>query len=305
MSVENILKTLPDTNLSKNDLHNYYKLNNAIIFNSIVNAVKNGKLKAYRYYPDAKLSKEEFNSIFDYWDSTMEGNCEGALLPAPIRTTLSPDDIVEIRFKESMEFDTLSYRLIKRVSMVQFLKNKINVYGEIIGKVTLFNVKLNENNIPSKNNTIVWAEKSESFIPMKRDSLWDEEEWYQKYIMDKEVIYNSITKTGLIGKIKVFSNYPEEELNQKQFYNIINKWDSTNIDDDINNSNMQPDFIPTRSTYTFDDIVQIRFQEKIEFDTVSCVLTKEVNVLKFFVQNWNEYGKNVGLKKLYEVKLNN
>ena len=103
LSVENILKTLPDTNLSKNDLHNYYKLNNAIIFNSIVNAVKNEKLKAYRYYPDAKLSKEEFNSIFDYWDSTMEGNCEGALLPAPIRTTLSPDDIVEIRFKESME----------------------------------------------------------------------------------------------------------------------------------------------------------------------------------------------------------
>lgn len=36
------------------------------------------------------------------WDSTQEGNCEGSLLPAPLKMELSPEDIVEIRFKDSL-----------------------------------------------------------------------------------------------------------------------------------------------------------------------------------------------------------
>lgn len=298
LSAENILVI--------DSLHTSNKLAGTNLFNSVVNAVQKGKLKAYRNYPAVEeLSTEEFNNILVYWDSsyTSDNNDGGELLPAPIKVEVYPEELVEIRFDERMEFDTLSYRLIKKIRSADFIINRRNEKGEVIGKTFLFKIKFNEQNKSSQKNMMIIAEKSESFIPMKRDSIYYEEEWYQKYIMDKEVIYNSITQAGLKGKIKIFSEDPTHALSQKEFYNTVNQFDSTAIICDPNNPSMTTRVIQT--AYTSSDIVQLKFQEKILFDTVSFTLSKEVLHVTYIINNVTETGEVAGLKELYSAELNN
>ena len=152
-------------------------------------------------------------------------------------------------------------------------------------------------------NSIVWAETSESNLPMVQDSAWSKEEWDKAYKLDKDKIFNSITRAVLSGKLKAYSWYPENEVTIPEFKAILVSWASTHQVEDINHpGTFQAAAIST--TLTGDDIAQLRFDEKIEYDTITSTVSKKVSVIQFIgVKKNPQTGEVMGLKKLFDVKL--
>ena len=153
----------------------------------------------------------------------------------------------------------------------------------------------------AKTNTIVWAETAESNLPIARDTMWSKDEWDKAYKMDKGAIFNSVKKAVLAGKLKAYSFLRDEPLTIAEFNSLIVRWDSTHTMEDANH----PGTIvsaPIKYEVTPDDVAELRFDEKIEYDTVSNSVSKKVSAIHFVGFKINEMGEILGKKPLFDVK---
>ena len=155
----------------------------------------------------------------------------------------------------------------------------------------------------TNSNNILWAETVKTILPMERDSAWNEADWKAAYKYDKEKMFRSITRGILAGKIKAYRNYPDFQFTPKDFQNFLVQWDSTATVEDPNNPGV---FIaaPIKTEITPESVMQLKFDEKIELDTMNYTLAKKVSMVTFFGYKYNELGDILGIKKLFDVKLN-
>ncbi|MEI6489881.1 MAG: hypothetical protein WCP52_13010 [Bacteroidota bacterium] len=153
-----------------------------------------------------------------------------------------------------------------------------------------------------KANAVVWAETAETTMPMTKDSLWSQEDWDKTYKLDKPQIFNSITKAVRSGKLKACSFLNLDiDYTIPEFDAILSHWDSTHQVDDVNNPGTMIS-APLKYDTNPDDISQIRFQEKIVFDTLTNTLTKKVTSALFLQYAKSQSGEILGMKPLFRVK---
>lgn len=160
-----------------------------------------------------------------------------------------------------------------------------------------------------KDNKVVWAETAQTILPLDRDTSWSEADWNAAYKYDKKQLFTSVTKAVLSGKLQAYASYPGTPFTVKEFDHFLVGWDSTNQVEDVNNPGV---FIsaPLKTEITPEEISQLRFHEKIEWDTVSYSLIRKVSYISFYTYryNFNEVTNTlnvIGYKKLFDVKLNN
>ena len=163
--------------------------------------------------------------------------------------------------------------------------------------------KTNNTSTENKSHNVVWAEKVKTVLPLEKDSLTNIPylvEW-NKY--DKKTIFESLTNAVLKGKLKAYCNYPDCPLTIEQFKNTLDFWDSTNYVEDENNPGTMMS-IPIHERITAEDIVQVRFDEHIEFDTTNYTFNNKISVVEFLIEKKTiETGEVIGLKYLFGVKL--
>ncbi len=165
-------------------------------------------------------------------------------------------------------------------------------------------IACNKNSNPeAKNTKVLWAENVQSTVPLIWDTLWDQAEWNNIYKYDKGKIFTTIRDAVYSGKLKAYFGYPDGELTIKEFYNILVQLDSTNVMEDIKNPDTMKVVI-IKKEITPEDIVQIKFNEKIELDTASYILIKKVSFVTFLTNKYDGNGDLLGLKYLFDVKLN-
>ena len=164
-------------------------------------------------------------------------------------------------------------------------------------------VACNKNgNEEQKSNAVVWAETAETSMPMTKDSLWSQEDWDKTYKLDKPQIFNSITKAVRSGKLKACSFINHDiDYTLAEFDALLTRWDSTHQVDDVNNPGTTI-LAPIKYETSPDDISQIRFEEKIVFDTLTNTLTKKVTSALILANKLDETGHVQGLKPLFCVK---
>lgn len=155
------------------------------------------------------------------------------------------------------------------------------------------------------NNKILLAENVQSNTLVAPDTTWDKKAWNSLYKYDNKLILNTIANGVRAGKLKVYSDLsrPDSELSVKEFDNLLVQWDSTATTEDPNNPG---NFIASPIKYEMapEDIIQLRFNEKIEMDTVTYTFHKTVSSVTFITYKYGESGDVLGLKSLFEVKLN-
>jgi len=158
-------------------------------------------------------------------------------------------------------------------------------------------------NSDATSNGVLWASNVETLLPMVQDTLWSKENWDEVYKYNKKTIFESMTKAVLAGKLKAFTAYPAGELSINDFKNRIEKWDSTHMAEDPNNPGTMLS-APLLMKVIADDIVQMRFNESMELDTVNYTLNKKVSFVTFNTYKLTEDGQIMGMYKLFDVKLN-
>lgn len=185
----------------------------------------------------------------------------------------------------------------------------------------------------SKNNKVLWAENVESVVPLEIPFKGDSAAWYDKdnkfklnwYRLqftpiqiwnvalkyDKEKMFSSITRAVLSGKLKAYTDYPNQgtELTLKEFNNILVKWDTTDTPMTAYDRNGGSGEMPIETTIKDelrpDEITQLKFNETIEFDTVSYTLIKKISRITFYTAEITERGERIGNdKEIFYVKLN-
>jgi hypothetical protein len=116
------------------------------IFKWITEGVYAGKLKAYRDYPNDPMTEKEAKDRIVRWDSTAmaeDPNNPGIMVSAPLKFEVSPDMLTGISFNETIDLDTANYAIHKKVSYVSLYTYKTTETGNIVGRLKLFDVKLN------------------------------------------------------------------------------------------------------------------------------------------------------------------
>lgn len=157
-------------------------------------------------------------------------------------------------------------------------------------------VACNKNtNQETKNNEVLWAENVQTILPMEPDTT-------DPYWSEKEKIFSSIVPAVLSGKLKAYANYPSPPLTLKEFNNILVKWDTTQVENPANPGVFFT--VPVKIELTSDRITGIKFNEKIELDTISFSISQKVSYITFLTYKENETGEIMGNKKLFDVKLN-
>ncbi len=114
------------------------------------------------------------------------------------------------------------------------------------------------------------------------------DDWFRR-----NVLYNQITANVKSGKMKAYKNYPKDELTIDEFNALLTNWDTVKS-------------TPVSTTISGVNISRIRFHEKIEMDTTTNSIKKEISFLSFDVEKRIENSAEVvGYKHLFDVKLNN
>lgn len=199
--------------------------------------------------------------------------------------------------------------------------------------IVLLAYNKNTNAQVTKNNKVLWAENVQSIVPLERPfkndtANWHERDnrfklnWYQNqfspsqiwdatFKYDNEKIFTSITRAVLSGKLKAYTDYPNQgtELTLKEFNNILVKWDTSNTPMTAmtfdGSDGVVPIGTPIKYELRSDDITQIKFNETIEFDTVSYTLNKKVSTITFYTSERSESGEVIrNNKEIFYVKLN-
>ncbi len=189
--------------------------------------------------------------------------------------------------------------------------------------LALANCNLNIKAQESKNRKVLWAENVQTIIPFAygagniRDTFaWNHNfketiissNWNAAFQYDKEKIFSTIVKAVLSGKLKAYTNCPNEELTPKEFNKILVQWDTSKIPMSAMTKDGSDGQIPTgtpiRKELTAADITQLKLNEKIEFDTITYTLTKKVSTITFFTYEANETGEIFRQnKEIFYVKL--
>lgn len=150
---ENVKTVLPmesDTMTDKSDMSNATnKFDREKMISSLVGAVLNKKLKAYRNYPDGELSVADVQGILTQWDSTNmaeDPNHPGIMVSAPISFQINGSNIPHLKFNEKIELDTINYHLNQTVNYVSLYTYDIDYLngGIVKGENKVFDIKLNE-----------------------------------------------------------------------------------------------------------------------------------------------------------------
>jgi hypothetical protein len=106
-------------------------------------------------------------------------------------------------------------------------------------------------------------------------------------------LYNQITANVKSGKMKAYKNYPKDELTVDEFNTVLTSWDTVKS-------------TPVSTTISGVNIARIRFHEKIEMDTTTNSIKKEILYLSFDAEKRIENSAEVvGYRHLFDVKLNN
>ncbi len=156
--------------------------------------------------------------------------------------------------------------------------------------------------VDQKSNAVVWAETAETTLPMTQDSLWTKEEWDKIFKLDKAQIFNSITKAVRSGKLKACTYLnPNNDLTLPEFEAILTRWDSTHAVEDVNKPGTMI-YAPVKSEIKPEDISQLRFEEKIVFDTLTNTLSKKVTTIHFIKYKLTESGEVMGQMPVFSVK---
>ena len=156
----------------------------------------------------------------------------------------------------------------------------------------------------SKNSKLVWADNVWSTLPLEADTVWEGTDFTNaSNTFDREKLVSSITKAVLAGKLKAYSDFPNKALSVKEVQNILVKWDSTATCEDPNNPGV---FISAPIKMEIDSwsIPYIKFNEKIELDTLTYTLSKKTSYITLFNYKRTEKGETVGIKKLFDVQFN-
>ena len=156
----------------------------------------------------------------------------------------------------------------------------------------------------SKNSKLVWADNVWSTLPLETDTVWEGTDFTNaSNTFDREKLVSSITKAVLAGKLKAYSDFPNKALSVKEVQNILVKWDSTATSEDPNNPGV---FISAPIKMEIDSwsIPYIKFNEKIELDTLTYTLSKKTSYITLFNYKRTEKGETVGIKKLFDVQFN-
>lgn len=106
------------------------------IFNTLVNAVMEGKLKAYNILTDEPLSIEDVKNAIENAQLNENGEYQSH--------EVTYYDLSTIRTREQWFFDEKEFQLEKKVSRIDLLIKKLNFEGEYIGDKALFYVHLNK-----------------------------------------------------------------------------------------------------------------------------------------------------------------
>ncbi len=156
----------------------------------------------------------------------------------------------------------------------------------------------------SKNSKLVWADNVWSTLPLEKDTVWEGTDFTNaSNTFDREKLVSSITNAVLAGKLKAYSDFPNKALSVKEVQNILVKWDSTATSEDPNNPGV---FISAPIKMEIDSwsIPYIKFNEKIELDTLTYTLSKKTSYITLFNYKRTEKGETVGIKKLFDVQFN-
>jgi len=174
-------------------------------------------------------------------------------------------------------------------------------------------------------NKVLWADV-QSFVPLDRDtSGWYaksgmeklistgiafQQNWDIAFKYDSEKIFSSITHAVLSGKLKAYTDFStlDKALTLKEFNNILVHYDTTDTPMNAMTYDGSDGLVPIGSLIKLelkaDDIARLKFNEKIEFDTVANSLSTKISSITFYTYNLNENGQAVGEKEKFFVKLN-
>lgn len=183
----------------------------------------------------------------------------------------------------------MKYTLLLFISAILFACNTAEVKEEVV-----------------KNNNLVLAEDVQTILPLEKDTslTWAQADFTNAFAkFDENKLFTSITKAVLAGKIKAYSEYPDNELTPAQVDKMLVSWDSTAMAEDPNHPGTMVS-APIKFEISSWSVPQIRFHEKIELDTVTNVLHKTISYITLYVFKQTETGAIVGHKKLFDVKFN-
>jgi hypothetical protein len=115
------------------------------IFNTVVEAVLNGKAKAYDYISDSEITTDQVKSMLHYIDTLYVENIDhpGEMLVKSEKHDLKSSDISMIRFKEKWHFDKENLKFETKVNSIALFTTSYSETGEVRGNKALFYINLN------------------------------------------------------------------------------------------------------------------------------------------------------------------
>lgn len=171
----------------------------------------------------------------------------------------------------------------------------------IISSLVACNNKTSED---PKSNNLLLAENVWSTLPLETETVWEKSDLTNAANkFDREKLIGSITGALLTGKLKAYTNYPNQELSLKEIENILVSWDSTNVTEDP----LKPGTMtisPIKYELSAMSFPYLKFNEKIELDTLTYSISKKVSYATLYIYKSTETGETVGIKKLFDVKFN-
>ncbi|MFL5765734.1 MAG: hypothetical protein ACJ77K_17440 [Bacteroidia bacterium] len=145
--VQTILSLEADTSCAYLDPVNIRnKFDREKLFKSIIRSVVDGKMKAYRNFPDGELSVKEVQGILVQWDSTAQvedPEHPGTFVSAPIKMEISSANTPQIRFHETIALDTLTGKIDQKISYLTLYTYAVDREFNVNGVKKVFDVKLN------------------------------------------------------------------------------------------------------------------------------------------------------------------
>jgi hypothetical protein len=275
------------------DSNNKYDIDK--IFKAVTNSVFSGKLKAFKN--GKELSITEFNTILVSWDSTAQTEDPkrpGEFISDPVKIEIKSSDILQIRFYEKIELDTITYLLNKKNSYVSFFTRRMTEMGEEINSLSLlFEVKLN-------------AEKKISCLEANWNAVFvnDTSQSDAEGIYNKEQIFSALIHSVLSGKLDAYASYPKKKITLKEFNNLLVRYDSLEMEDP-NTPGATIRSVGKFSAIDYTDSNLIKVIEEIEFDAKTNSVIKKVSFITFFKDEFDESGNFKGKKKLFDIHLKN
>ncbi len=158
---------------------------------------------------------------------------------------------------------------------------------------------------PLKSSKLKWADNIQTIMPLETDTGWHDQPdlLNQALKPEKEKLFRSVIDAVFAGKLTAYENYPGTALTPEEAKVKIIQWDSTAMCEDPNNPGVMVS-CPIKSEITSEFLTRIKFNETIELDTVNYSLSKKVSFITLYTYKFTETGRVVGMRKIFDVKMN-